>query len=604
MVVSKIDGDLVYLGSEWTDQMIAVARKEGTNIVGIYHYETDPTTGYRTLVVDAGGGMRVRKTKSGVTTEVGVYDADTLTGGVMVEKLNDNTVTTHIKGNRIIVGTVDDQTAQTMQDKFGDLDGLVATKATIAELNAAKARISSIESDYINTTNLSSKIANIEDVNVKKIHSDRGSAIFHTVSATNKFIFGGTDCFVSLGLRQIQVVSAGSNQYKLQYKTYADLDEGNDWQDAGTFSRATTLTGAWSGGVRTVSASPQGVSNSTYLSGLMEVENTTDGWTGNTYKAHVAYRDTTSDPTNKNTGYQVSVDASARYAAGQNNVTITKGSWSGGQISFTKSAGTASTKSVQLTAAAATWSGNTASVVMWDGTAADVQHGVSTGYTVTVDASGRYTAGQNNVTITKGSWNRGQISFTKSAGTASTKSVQLTAAAATWSGNTASVVMWDGTAADAQHGVSTGYTVTVDASGRYTAGQNNVTITKGSWSGGQISFTKSAGTASTKSVQLTAAATTWSGTTASVAIWDGTAADVQHGVSTGYTVSVDASGIYTPETSEIGFDQLSIKPSTESIAGRTKAGSFKKSNLSAPGYLFFRVGCRGTNKLYYITVDP
>ena len=118
---------------------------------------------------------------------------------------------------------------------------------------------------------------------------------------------------------------------------------------------------------------------------------------------------------------------------------------------------------------------------MWDGTAADAQHGVSTGYTVTVDASARYTAGEtagkNAVTITKGSWSSGVIQFTKSAGTASTKEVRLVAAAATWNGNTASVVMWDGTAADAQHGVSTGYTGTVDASARFSAGQTDAGVT-------------------------------------------------------------------------------------------------------------------------------
>ena len=169
--------------------------------------------------------------------------------------------------------------------------------------------------------------------------------------------------------------------------------------------------------------------------------------------------------------------------AGNNEVTINKGSWSSGQISFTKSKGTASTKTVQLTAATTTWDGNTASRVIWDGTAADSQHGVSTGYTVTVDASGRYTAGEtagkNAVTITKGTWSNGIIQFTKSEGTASTKTVQLTKDTATWNNNTASVKIYDGTSV--QQGSYTGYTVTVDASGRYTAGQNSVNVTKTAW---------------------------------------------------------------------------------------------------------------------------
>ena len=166
----------------------------------------------------------------------------------------------------------------------------------------------------------------------------------------------------------------------------------------------------------------------------------------------------------------MTVDATARYTAGRNDVTITKGTWSGGVITFSKSAGTTSNQTVRLTAAATTWSGNTASRVIWDGTAPDAQHGVSTGYTVTVDATARYNAGRNAVTITKGSWSGGKITFSKSAGTASNQTVQLVAAATTWNGNTASRVIWDGTGASSQYGVSTGYTVTVDASGRYTAG--------------------------------------------------------------------------------------------------------------------------------------
>ena len=84
------------------------------------------------LVVIEGGGFLIERNGA----EFGLYDEGNLTGGVMVEKLNDNTVTTHIKGDRVIVGTVDDQTAQTMQSKFGELDGLVASKATIGQLNA------------------------------------------------------------------------------------------------------------------------------------------------------------------------------------------------------------------------------------------------------------------------------------------------------------------------------------------------------------------------------------------------------------------------------------------------------------------------------------
>ena len=66
---------------------------------------------------------------------------------------------------------------------------------------------------------------------------------------------------------------------------------------------------------------------------------------------------------------------------------------------------------------------------------------------------------------------------------------------------------------------------------------------------------------------------------------------------------ISVGSLYKPAAGDIGFDQLELKGSDASTSGRTNAGSFRKANLSAPGYIFFRVGCRGTNKLYYITVN-
>ena len=252
------------------------------------------------------------------------------------------------------------------------------------------------------------------------------------------------------------------------------------------FSKAApvSLSGSWSGSIFTVSdTGGSGASLSETLAAGTGTGNQTSGgqYTIDTFNSsHKAYGYVNAERLGTGNGrlYTFNVDASGEYSsgvtAGKNAVTITKGSWSAGQISFTKSEGTASTKSVSLVASSASWSSNTATVQIWDGTAADAQHGSNTGYTVTVDASARYnagvTAGKNAVTITKGSWSGGQISFTKSEGTASTKSVQLVASSASWSGNTATVQIWDGTAADAQHGSNTGYTVSVDASARYNAG--------------------------------------------------------------------------------------------------------------------------------------
>ena len=158
------------------------------------------------------------------------------------------------------------------------------------------------------------------------------------------------------------------------------------------------------------------------------------------------------------------IDASGEYdagvTAGQNSVSVVKGTWSSGQISFSTSAGTGLGKSVQLSQGTVTWDGNTASFSILDGSD-------STGCTCSVDASARYNAGvaagKNAVTITKGAWSGGQISFTKSEGTASTKTVQLSKGTETWDGDSVSFPILDGQG-------STGYTCTVNAQARYNAG--------------------------------------------------------------------------------------------------------------------------------------
>lgn len=153
------------------------------------------------------------------------------------------------------------------------------------------------------------------------------------------------------------------------------------------------IKGTWSGGQITFSPSSGSGSSST----VTLAQGVTTWGTGNS-------ANTASVPVldgQGSTGYTFSVDASARYTAGEtagkNAVTINKGSWSGGVISFTKSEGTASTKTVQLSKGTETWSGDTCSFPIMDGSG-------STGYTCTVDASARYTAGQNSVTVSSFDW--------------------------------------------------------------------------------------------------------------------------------------------------------------------------------------------------------
>lgn len=77
------------------------------------------------------------------------------------------------------------------------------------------------------------------------------------------------------------------------------------------------------------------------------------------------------------------------------------------------------------------------------------------------------TAGQNSVNVTRGDWNRGSIAFTTSAGSGTGASVNLLQGVTEWSDNTATVYINDNGSGST---LSTGKTVTVDASDRYQAG--------------------------------------------------------------------------------------------------------------------------------------
>ena len=104
-----------------------------------------------------------------------------------------------------------------------------------------------ISSAYIYT-----KIANMANVSVKKLTSERGGIVVKSVSTT-EYHQGGVKCYVPHAVTSLQIVQDGDT-YTLQRKWFSE----SDWTDVGSFSRATALSGAWAGGVFTVTASPQG----------------------------------------------------------------------------------------------------------------------------------------------------------------------------------------------------------------------------------------------------------------------------------------------------------------------------------------------------------
>lgn len=125
-----------------------------------------------------------------------------------------------------------------------------------------KLNASDVTSDYLAT-----KIAAISNLNVNQITA--GAVYIAPGGATASQV--ATQTYVSGSVYDLRLQSSG-NTYTLQKKA---LGGDGSWTDVGSFSRATSLTGAWSGGTYTATASPQGNTCSTTLRALEGTGNVT-----------------------------------------------------------------------------------------------------------------------------------------------------------------------------------------------------------------------------------------------------------------------------------------------------------------------------------------
>ena len=162
-----------------------------------------------------------------------------------------------------------------------------------------KCKLSDVTADYIQT-----QIASLASLNVASLTSNRGGISVYSVGTTN-FTQGGVDCYVPHAISALQIVQNG-NTYTLQRKRFSE----DSWADVGSFSRATTLTGVWSGGGYTVTASPQGNTIGTIIGKKGE------SWDGNVCTVSIGYENPTSGAMIA-TGCTVEVDASSIYSAGR-----------------------------------------------------------------------------------------------------------------------------------------------------------------------------------------------------------------------------------------------------------------------------------------------
>lgn len=274
-------------------------------------------------------------------------------------------------------------------------DNLVANCATISQLNAAKARIETLESDAITANNINTKLASVgilqthgisntglisstsgaqfsgpvyasnfhigtpdgskgvshallggevrrssdsvsivgfdfdgNEVNftntinlssISGVLSAHGISNSGTLSSTGVAQFGGAVYGPSFhigsadGSKNVAAALVGGKvvQNGDDYSIVGYDFNGNEINFTGTFSRATTLAGTWSGGVFTVNASPQGES---YTASILDVPKVDVTWSGNTASLPLK-SDINGSGRATLTGKTITVDASGRDAA-------------------------------------------------------------------------------------------------------------------------------------------------------------------------------------------------------------------------------------------------------------------------------------------------
>ena len=162
---------------------------------------------------------------------------------------------THTEPGFVVCNDINFPSIPSFKTKLAIVDTLIANKATIGELNAAKARITTLEADAITTTNMHSKNVTFASATASRLNCNEINAQAHLILPNGLYA-------EAAGVWQIQLIQDGNNY------TLKEIKLNGDERNIGSFSRATQLSGSWSGNTYTVTASPQGneISTQTFVS--------------------------------------------------------------------------------------------------------------------------------------------------------------------------------------------------------------------------------------------------------------------------------------------------------------------------------------------------
>ena len=284
-------------------------------------YDAD---GNLVLKESSGAGIVIERTEGTSTAQFGVFDDGNLTAGVIATKVN-GVSSTNIYADKILMSSASG--ANNVQ----------------VEVNG-KITANDITAQFINSLYASAGTFTCVGITASGNIVASGGVTGSGIYVSNN----GSTVSISDPILDVKITDPVDNVYKLQYKSVSH----QSWTDAGSFSRATALSGAWSSGKFTVSASPQGT---TFWTNLVQG---TVSWSGNTATVPVEAIDSDNQSYQYATGRSITVDATARYNAGKtdgNTAAGVTGSWGSGasaNVYTVQRAANTSTKSLSCTVTA------------------------------------------------------------------------------------------------------------------------------------------------------------------------------------------------------------------------------------------------------------
>lgn len=179
------------------------------------------------LLIKSGGGMYVQRTEQGTTAQFGVWDDGNLTGGVMVEKINDQT-TTYITGDKINISATD-----TVHTIAGEMEVDEDGNLIIKDGAGFRARVGQAEFGIYNENNLTAGVI------VQKINNSSGQTLA-TVNADH--INVSATQTVSTLAGQLEVDANGKLIIKSAGGMYVQREESGTTVQVGVWDKG-NLTG-------------------------------------------------------------------------------------------------------------------------------------------------------------------------------------------------------------------------------------------------------------------------------------------------------------------------------------------------------------------------